>query len=137
MSDIPDWLVELAAQQGEGGEEEQGQEGQEDTAFEDALSAEAETQTDVLPDVAALTPLEDEGSSPPEETDLVQELRSQVAVEGPLAASEEVGAFSDRHRGVLVGLQPWQQFVLALLLFLDVAVIGLLILVMLGRVVIP
>jgi hypothetical protein len=36
-----------------------------------------------------------------------------------------------------LGLLPWQQFVLSLLLFLDIAVIGVLFLVMLGRVVIP
>ncbi len=33
----------------------------------------------------------------------------------------------------LMGLRPWQRFVLALLFFLDVAVIGFLVLVMLGR----
>ena len=33
----------------------------------------------------------------------------------------------------LMGLRSWQRFVLALLLFLDVAVIGFLVLVMLGR----
>ncbi len=33
----------------------------------------------------------------------------------------------------MMALRPWQRFVLALLLFLDVAFIGLLVLVMLGR----
>lgn len=36
-----------------------------------------------------------------------------------------------------LSLRPWQQFVLSVLLFLDVAIIGLLFLVMLGRIAIP
>lgn len=35
--------------------------------------------------------------------------------------------------GGLIDLRPWQRFVLAALLFLDVAVVGFLFLVMLGR----
>lgn len=38
-------------------------------------------------------------------------------------------------RGMLQGLAPWQRFVLALLLFLDVALLGCMCLVMTGRVV--
>jgi hypothetical protein len=37
--------------------------------------------------------------------------------------------------GVLLGLAPWQRFVLALFLFLDVALVGCMCLVMTGRVV--
>lgn len=37
--------------------------------------------------------------------------------------------------GILMGLAPWQRFVLALLLFLDVALLGCMCLVMTGRVV--
>ena len=36
-------------------------------------------------------------------------------------------------RGGMLALRPWQRFVLAALLFLDVAVVGFLFLVMLGR----
>ena len=36
-------------------------------------------------------------------------------------------------RGGMIDLRPWQRFVLAALLFLDVAVVGFLFLVMLGR----
>jgi len=136
MSDIPDWLVELAAQQDEGGGEEQ--EGAESPELEDTFSQGTGPQTEV--DASAettLTLLEEESPSPPEEKDLVQELRSQVVVDDTLAVSEEAVVLSDHRGGVFIGLQPWQQFVLALLLFLDVAVIGLLVLVMLGRVAIP
>lgn len=49
---------------------------------------------------------------------------SDMAEEAP---QEEKRGFS-----LLGGLLPWQRFVLALLLFLDVAVVGFLFLVMLG-----
>ena len=136
MSDIPDWLVELAAQQDEDGSEEQ--EGAESPEPGGAISQGMGRQAEV--DASAETTwtlLEEESPSPPEEKDLVQELRSQVAADDVLAVSEEAVVLSDHRAGIFSDLQPWQRFVLALLLFLDVAVVGLLILVMLGRVAIP
>ncbi len=55
-----------------------------------------------------------------------------------IVAEEEEGSLLDTpseemNSSPMMGLRSWQRFVLALLLFLDVAVIGLLVLVMLGR----
>ncbi len=66
------------------------------------------------------------------EGEIVEVLRSQVksdeAVPQEDVAMRAVGA----GRGI-AGLLPWQQAVLAILLLLDIAVIGLLFLVMLGK----
>lgn len=62
---------------------------------------------------------------------MLDDLREQ-AFESQLEESdEEVGGLA----GVLLGLAPWQRFVLALFLFLDVALLGCMCLVMMGRVV--
>ncbi len=56
-----------------------------------------------------------------------------------VAGEEEEGSLAEEQPAAggktspLMGLRPWQRFVLALLFFLDVAVIGVLVLVMLGR----
>ena len=135
MGDIPDWLVELAAQQG--------QDDEEDETEWDFLRAEPseaplpvpDVGSDLLSDSSAAS----QAPSPDEELvegDLMAALRSQVELEEP----EElpVAAAAKHHLDFRVaGMLPWQQFVLAILLFLDVAVIGLLFLVMLGRVGIP
>jgi len=68
-----------------------------------------------------------------EEEDLMAGLRSQVATEEPAPARV---ARRKRSRYVF-GLLPSQIFFLSVLMFLDVVVIGLLFLVMLGRIVLP
>lgn len=64
---------------------------------------------------------------------MMADLRSQVAVE-ETAPSPSVRRTRSRY---VFGLLPWQIFFLSVLMFLDVAVIGMLFLVMLGRVVLP
>ena len=66
---------------------------------------------------------------------MMADLRSQVAVEAPPPAPSPRRTRA-RSRYVF-GLLPWQVFFLSVLMFLDVAVIGMLFLVMLGRVVLP
>jgi len=63
----------------------------------------------------------------------VDELRQQVRV-------QDVAAVPSRRRrgglgGILLGLAPWQRLTLAVLLFLDVVLLGCMCLVMAGRVV--
>ena len=64
---------------------------------------------------------------------MVEELREQmIQAEGEL--EDEKKARSAR---LLLGLQPWQRLVLAILLFLNVALCGCMALVMAGRVTLP
>ncbi len=86
-----------------------------------------------------------EPAEEPEEAglDLMADLRSQMdvpEVAAPTAA--ELARPKARRQprssgGMELSLLPWQQFVLSVLLFLDVTIIGLLFLVMLGRIAIP
>jgi len=63
---------------------------------------------------------------------MLEDLREQAAE----AEWEEQGEKTPRGlAGVLLGLAPWQRFVLSLLLFLNVALLGCMCLVMTGRVV--
>ena len=139
MSDIPDWLRELAAESDQ--EDMLGDESavEEDTdpSPSDADSAPAahgpSSSRDVMRDESS------EASQPqseePDELDLMDQLRSQVDAEEEDAAEPSSPAPSFSLDDVLIGgLEPVQQFVLAVLLFLDVLVIGLLFLVMLGRI---
>lgn len=65
----------------------------------------------------------------------------EVTPETPATPEEPAAPRPSRRRrsrrSASGGLRPWQRFVLALLLFLNVAIIGLLFLTMLGRIVIP
>lgn len=128
MSDIPDWLVGLAAQRDDDEEDEipaQEQELEpEPSAWESREIERAEAPV-FAPDV------DDEA----EALDMMSALRSQVESE----AEEQAAAVPDRRTSGfrIPGLVPWQQFVLSVLLFMDIAVIGLLFLVMLGRIAIP
>ena len=136
MSDIPDWLVELAAQRDEGDDENTEAEELEEPEW-DFLRSEPEPQAPsaeipVAPEVP--TPADEVVDVPVtvdmDEGELIDVLRSQVEVDSEMTEAVEA---SPRRRLRIPGLLPWQQFVLALLLLLDIVVIGLLFLVMLGR----
>lgn len=71
------------------------------------------------------------GGAPPEGGGLLEGLREQAA----RADQEERRAARRSQASGLRGLLPWQRFVLALLLFLDVALLGCMCLVMTQRVV--
>jgi hypothetical protein len=130
MSDIPDWLVELAAQGSDDDQEEA------ETRDDDALDPASSESTVYMPEPdPAESVFEVSPADPTPETDddLMGALRSQMEadeLEAELAPDKPKRRISLR----LPGLVPWQQFVLALLLLLDVIVIGLMFLVMLGRV---
>ncbi len=79
-------------------------------------------------------PAENTGE-PMTQTDMVDDLRAHI-----ITADEELGA---EEQGPLtrmlesLGFEPWQRLVLAILLFLDVALCGCMALVMAGRVGLP
>jgi hypothetical protein len=143
MSDIPDWLVELAAQ-GDLDEDEASDSASESQASESSASSfqdsgsEAEDfdDTDIFSQSTGDEAVTADDAEEDEDTtqDLMVVLRDQVAAgaaeEGVKVEDGASRSFSLR----TLGLLPWQQLVLTVLLFLDVVVIGLLILVMLGRV---
>jgi hypothetical protein len=64
---------------------------------------------------------------------MVEELREQFIQDNEAFEREE----QLRAERPFLGLQPWQRLVLALLLFLNIAVCGLLGLTMLGRITLP
>lgn len=131
MSDIPDWLVELAAQ---GSDDDQEAEDRDDDVL-DFASSESPVHTPETEVAETMLEVASAPVEPPPETDAdpMDVLRSQVEADELEDALEPVKP--RRRIGLrLPGLLPWQQFVLALLLLLDVIVIGLLFLVMLGRV---
>lgn len=63
--------------------------------------------------------------------DALGDLRAELPEESPKGRRAPSGGL----RGLIGGLAPWQRFVLALLLFLNVALLGCMCLVMTGRVV--
>ena len=117
--ELPDWLAEMRDQQlGQQLEEEPGPREQGVGDMMGSLGG----QADVFQDQA-------------EQVDVLEDLREQMMAQ---AAEGDVG---DREKLSLSrpfsGLQPWQRFVLAVLLFLDVALCGCMALVMVGRVGLP
>ncbi|MCJ7549831.1 MAG: hypothetical protein MUQ30_09140 [Anaerolineae bacterium] len=134
MSDVPDWLVELAAQ---GNDDDREDDERDDDVFDFASSEPLNFSPEPEPGEtmfeATQAAVETEAQAPETDADPMDALRSQVEAED---LEDGIGVAKPK-RGLslrLPGLLPWQQFVLALLLLLDVIVIGLLFLVMLGRV---
>ena len=137
MSEIPDWLVELAAQQGDNDDAEDGEsewdflqvEPAEDSHQEPSFGQSLFSEPPTASPVPASADVE-------EDDDLMADLRSQVESVEP----EELPARRPSKSPLdyrVAGLRPWQQLVLSVLLFLDVGIIGLLFLVMMGRIVLP
>ncbi len=116
-SDMPDWLSELMPV----ADEEPLQKAAPEDAGLMLLHTDAKASRRAAPQEAA-----------PENVDVMDDLRSQVAAQ---EAASVVVPKKARSRYVVGGLLPWQAFFLSVLLFLDVAVIGMLFLVMLERVV--
>lgn len=118
-SDMPDWLSELMP----AADEEPPQKAAPEDADLMPLHTDAKSSLRARPQEAA-----------PEDVDMMDDLRSQVVAQetAPVVAPKKA-----RSRYVLGGLLPWQVFFLSVLLFLDVAVVGMLFLVMLERVVLP
>lgn len=141
MSDIPDWLVELAAQRDDDEEaptsdsettEISADDVEEEWDFLRASPASAgETTTDdwdAFPAAGAATLVSEEAA----EGEVIDVLRSQVEADDRIPETPVVTPRRAAGRPI-AGLVPWQQAVLAILLLLDVAVIGFLFLVMLGK----
>ncbi len=123
-SEMPDWLAGLVS----------APEDEDEDQLLTAAVAQPRTRV-VQPQVAAPPPQATArpAASVPEEEDLMAGLRSQVAAEEPAPAK----AIKRKRSRYVFGLLPAQIFFLSVLMFLDVAVIGLLFLVMLGRIVLP
>lgn len=119
---LPDWLASLREQQlgklAEAGEPTP-------DWLADLRGQRPEPQPEAeSPDMAVSEP----SSGPAVRSDLLGDLRQQIA----LSAEEEA---RPRRRAGGFGLQPYQRFVLAFLLFFEVAVCGCLLLVLTERVV--
>ncbi|MFP4393848.1 MAG: hypothetical protein ACLFTI_01180 [Anaerolineales bacterium] len=112
--DFPDWLRDLAPGDAE----------EDDTPSPESLSLGASSP--VMPAVE-----EDESAVENDDWDMLGDLRGEMEVEE--TASEETVARRQSSRRI-AGLLPWQRFVLALLAFFDIAFVGFLFLVMLGRI---
>jgi hypothetical protein len=137
MSEIPDWLVELAAHQGEEDDDDESEwDFLQAEPAEDSYSASNSAQSSFSEPAMPFQALSAAEAAAQEDDDLMADLRSQVEIvepeEAPAAKSTK-SALDYR----VAGLRPWQQLVLSVLVFLDVGIIGLLFLVMLERIVIP
>ena len=126
MGEIPDWLIELA----ENADNEEGEKLPEEVTeilTNQQTGALPESQPSQLPESGFLE----------EPVTLMDELRSQVE---PLPEEElkHEPTFDQPKKSVsFAGMVPWQLAVLSILLFLDIVVIGLLFLIMLGRIALP
>ena len=128
FADVPDWLKEL----------------QEPPSTEELLGESTEQPSSPQEMPFNLPPAE-----PPAEEELVEEREEEEETErrGVLDSLREqaIDEFEELDRreqqpkgglaGILLGLSPMQRFMLALLLFLDVVLLGCMCLVMTGRVV--
>lgn len=93
--------------------------------------------SDELDWLSDLVPKTEEAPAPdtvPENVDMLDDLREEMVVTEPAPVA---AANRPRVGRSIGGLLPWQVFFLSVLMFLDVAIVGLLFLVMLGRIVIP
>jgi hypothetical protein len=124
FADVPDWLKEL----------------QEPPSTEELLgkSADQPASMDEMPfDLRPQEPPSEQGQEEEDEGEtrgVLDSLREQAIDE-----LEELDRMEQQPRGglagILLGLSPMQRFALALLLFLDVVLLGCMCLVMTGRVV--
>ncbi|MGD1992668.1 MAG: hypothetical protein PVI59_05685 [Anaerolineae bacterium] len=111
FADIPDWLKELEPPSSRDMEAE---------SYEPEYPEFAEEEMG-----AAFEEPEEEGST------LVDDLREQAIADEELQKPDQP---SGGVAAVFLGLTPMQRFILALLLFLDVALLGCMCLVMTGRI---
>jgi hypothetical protein len=126
MGEIPEWLIELA-------DNAENEDSQEDPKEETVIIPEQSFEP--LPEVQPSQQAESGFLEEP--VALMDELRSQVE---PLTDEEDVDAPPSEKLQkpvTLAGMVPWQLAILSILLFLDIAIIGLLFLLMLGRISLP
>ena len=115
MGEIPSWLIELA----ESSNDDEGEE-EEPQVIETFQEPATHAESGFLE----------------EPVTLMDELRSQVEIE-PSSEPEPPELITDtpiQPQFVFAGMVPWQLAVLSVFLFLDIAVIGLMFLVILGRI---
>jgi hypothetical protein len=94
------------------------------------MSDELDWLSDLVPKAEEASPAE----TSPEDVDLLDDLRDEMIL---TEAEPAVVAEKLRPQRSVGGMLPWQVFFLSVMMFLDIAVVGFLFLVILGRVVIP
>ena len=135
--ELPDWLAEMRDQQ-------LGQQLEDEPVPHEQIVGDAvgglEDQADVFQEQPAWADVFQEQPAQadvPEEQlgqgDILDDLREQMALAEEEYEPDEGSPLSR----AFSGLEPWQRFVLAVLLFLDVALCGCMALVMAGRVGLP
>lgn len=72
-----------------------------------------------------------------DDLNLMDDLRDQIDTADVITPAEEASISRRKRASFEFGMHPWQLFFLSVLLFLDVAIVGLLFLIILGRIVIP
>ncbi len=107
--DFPDWLRDLAPEDAE----------DDDIPSPASLGA------------SSLAAEEDESATENDDWDMLGDIRGEIESE-EAAAEETVSRRKSSRR--IAGLLPWQRFVLALLAFFDIAFVGFIFLVILGRI---
>jgi len=135
--ELPDWLAEMRDQQlSQQLDEEPGPHEQ---AIEDVADS-PESQVDPFQERPSWSRIfqeqpeqEDILEEQPGTGDILDDLREQMALAEEEFEQEEGSSLTR----AFSGLRPWQRFVLAVLLFLDVALCGCMALVMAGRVGLP
>ena len=114
--DFPDWLRDLAPEDAE-----------------DKEMPFREPQTSAPQDLPSQVSAEEETERPVRNDDweMLGDLRGEMEAEEVSSEEPQPRRKSGRR---IAGLLPWQRFVLALLAFFDIAFVGFLFLVMLGRI---
>jgi len=143
MSEIPDWLMQLTPNDDEDIDNETPDPApaQPEDELPDWLMQVTAAEEDKKADHDALNftpPPEPEAAPITEAVDPMEALRTQMAPSAE-ASFMEMAEPTARTAApdLTLGLLSWQRFFLSVLLFLDVAIIGLLFLVMLGSIAIP
>ena len=132
MGEIPDWLIELA----ENADNEESEEITEQLTEQANVelqpeSIDQQTEEIVFDQQPQPTPVSGFLEEP---VDLMDELRSQVEPLPEEIHPEDTGTPKRRKRVTFMGMVPWQLAVLSIMLFLNIAIIGLLFLTILGRI---
>lgn len=133
-SDMPDWLRDLSRGV-ENAEDNMPAEPEPEPEI-DPL-ADLRSQMNEEPESAASMPAADSRHRGESKREVVNSLIERLGSDKPESRRAGSRSQSSRSRRGAMGLLPWQSFVLSVLLFFDIAFVGMLFLVMLGRVVFP
>ena len=134
MGEIPDWLIELA-ENAENEDTEQIREELTESLADQPTESLPEQPTEIAIE-SPLTQVPDSGFLE-EPVALMDELRSQVEPQFAEELQDEPPAERLKKPISFAGMVPWQLAILSIMIFLDIAIVGLLFLAILGRISIP